>query len=268
MQGRLLGIGESLSAGWATFSKYAGVLIGAFLVYMIIVGGGGSIPVVGTLVVILVAPPLVGGMTVIVLKAVRDEGPEFGDLFSGFQKYGLWMGVYWLFFAIMVVTMIPLGIGAAIAAAMGAFSSGAADYAASVPGIPGMPGMPTMPAASAIPMAAMAVLVIFGLVSLVLYIMVALRFMFAYYAATDGEGIVEAFKKSNEITEGIRPQLLLIAIVLALVGAAGAIACGIGIIVTGLLAWLALAHIYVGLKGQPPVSAPAPPPTPEPVGPA
>ena len=100
MQGRLLGIGESLSAGWATFSKYAGVLIGAFLVYIIIAGGGGSIPVVGALVAILVVPPIMGGMMVLMLKAVRDEGPEFGDLFSGFQKYGLWMGVYWLFVAI------------------------------------------------------------------------------------------------------------------------------------------------------------------------
>jgi len=164
--------------------------------------------------------------------------------------------------------MIPLGIGAAIAAGMGAFSSRAADYAASMPSVPGMPAMPTIPSASAIPAGAMAVLIVFGLVSLVLYVIVALRFMFAYYAAADGEGIVESFKKSSDMTEGIRPQLLLVAIVLSLVGAAGAIACGIGIIVTGLLVWLAFAHIYVGLKGQPPVSAPAPPPAPEPVIPA
>ncbi|HET6456621.1 MAG TPA: hypothetical protein VFI02_19650 [Armatimonadota bacterium] len=49
MQGRLLGIGESLSAAWQTFTRLPGMLIGVYLVYLVIVGGASAIPVVGAI---------------------------------------------------------------------------------------------------------------------------------------------------------------------------------------------------------------------------
>jgi len=101
MQGRLPGIAESLSAAWAAFLKYPGVLIGIFLVYIVITAGLGAIPGIGTIANFFVMPPLMGGAIVAGMKAVRGQTPEFNDLFVGFRQYWRWVGVYWLFVAIL-----------------------------------------------------------------------------------------------------------------------------------------------------------------------
>ncbi len=89
MQGRLLGVSEAISAAWATFQKYPGVLVGVYLVYTIVGGVLGIIPLVGPILTAFIVPPLAGGATIVGLKAVRGQSPEFNDLSSGFQKYWL-----------------------------------------------------------------------------------------------------------------------------------------------------------------------------------
>lgn len=204
------------------------MLIAVYLIYAIIVGVLSSIPVIGQIVVIFVAPPLVGGAVIVGLKAVRGDTPEINELFSGFRKYWFWMGVYWLFAAILLLTMIPLFIAGALA---GIMSSLGAQPDISPAGI--------------------AMMVVAGLVSLVLYAIFGLRYMFAYYHAADGAEIVESFKKSEEMTRDIRLTLLGVVIVLGLFAAVGVLACGVGVVLTGLLSSLALVHIYVALKGDP-----------------
>ena len=240
MQGRLLGIGESLSAAWQTFTRLPGVLIGVYLVYLVIVGGAGAIPVVGAIASLFIAPALVGGVIIVALKAIRGQSPEFGEMFGGFKDYWRWMGVYYLFMVIMLAAMVPAGIGVLIAWGLGLFKH-------------------TNVSSADIP--AIATIVVFGLASLILYIALAIRYMFAFYEVADGAEIVESFRRSAEITEGRRWQLFGIAIVLGLFSIVGVIGCGIGVILTGLLAYLAFMHIYVGLKGEQaqPIMPQAPP---------
>ncbi len=234
MQGRLLGISESLSAAWATFLRYPGVLIGIFLVYTIVVAGLGSIPFIGSVIVIFIAPPLIGGALIAGLKAVRGQTPEFNDLLVGFSRYWHWMGVYWLFAAILFATMLPVIIGAAIAGVTGAMRQGAS--------------MPN--AAPDISPAGVGILVVTGLISLVLYVIFGLKYMFALYEAADGAEIIDSFKNSDELARNVRFSLLGTVIVLGLFAAVGVIACGVGVILTSLLSYLAFIHIYVGLKGE------------------
>ncbi|HET6456620.1 MAG TPA: hypothetical protein VFI02_19645 [Armatimonadota bacterium] len=163
------------------------------------------------------------------LKAVRDQSPEFGEMFSGFRQYWSWMGVYYLFMVIMLAAMVPAGIGVLIAWGLGLFK----HTNVSLADIP-----------------AIATIVVFGLASVILYIALAIRYMFAFYEVADGAEIVESFRRSAELTEGRRLQLLGIAIVLGLFSIVGIIGCGIGVILTGLLAYLAFMHIYIGLKGE------------------
>ena len=229
MQGRLLGIGESLSAAWQTFTRFVGLLIGVYLVYLVIAAGGGAIPFVGPVISLFLTPPLMGGMIIVGLKAIRGEAPEFGEMFGGFKDYWRWMGVYYLFTVIMLAAMIPAGIGVLIAWGLGLFKH-------------------TNVSSADIP--AIAIIAIFGLASVILYIALAIRYMFAFYEVADGAEIMESFTKSAELTEDRRLQLIWIAIVLGLFSVLGVIGCGIGIILTGLLAYLAFMHIYVGLKGE------------------
>lgn len=231
MQGRLLGIGESISTGWQTFTRYAGVLIGAYVVYFVVVAGAGYIPVVGPFVSLFIAPPFVGGIIIMGLKAVREQTPEFGELFSGFRDYWRWMGVYWLFVVIILAAFIPAGVGALIAYLLGTFKHS--------------PAAPSE-------IAGVVIMVLTGLISFAAYFVLAIRYMFAWYEAADGVDIVESFKRSAEITEGRRWELLGIAIVLGLFSIAGVIACGVGVILTSLIAYLAYMHIYVNLKGDQP----------------
>jgi hypothetical protein len=231
MQGRLLGISESLSAAWQTFKRLPGVLIGVFLIYLVITMAVSYIPIVGPIISLFITPPIMGGVIIVGLKAVRGETPEIGEMFLGFQDYWHWMGVYWLFIAIMLATMIPLGIGAAVAAVLGTFKGSVEDPSA-ITGI--------------------AVMVVTGLISIVLYIVYGIRFMFAWYAAADLRDIVECFSTSAVMTEARRLELFGIAIVLGLLAVAGIIACGVGYIFTVMLTYLAFMHIYDALRGQAP----------------
>jgi len=74
--------------------------------------------------------------------------------------------------------------------------------------------------------------------------------MFAYFEAADGAEIIDSFKKSEPLTRGIRLTLLGYSIVLGVFLIVGVIACGVGMVLTSLVAYLAIMHIYLALKGE------------------
>ena len=130
--------------------------------------------------------------------------------------------------------MIPLGIGAAIAGVMGGLTNSSNTV-----------GTPTD-----MTPAGFVALIVTGLISLVLYATFAIRYMFAYFEAADGAEIIGSFKKSEPLTRGIRLTLLGYSIVLGVFLIVGVIACGVGMVLTSLVAYLAIMHIYLALKGE------------------
>jgi uncharacterized membrane protein len=77
-----------------------------------------------------------------------------------------------------------------------------------------------------------------------------IRFYFAWFLAAEGAGAMEALRRSAEMTAGIRLPLFGYSLVLGLFSYAGILACGIGIIVTGLISVLVNALIYLDIKSQ------------------
>lgn len=73
----------------------------------------------------------------------------------------------------------------------------------------------------------------------------AVKYHFATYFVVDKEtGIIEAFKKSGQITRGHKMDLLLFGLISLGLNFLGLICLGVGILVSGPVTALATAHIY------------------------
>ena len=272
MNTKSVSLSKAFSTGWNTFTKYPGVLIGGFLIYIAMVlvlemifmipmilvttrmpqstdlsspmfGVQTGFSVAFPIVVVFLFAPLVGGLFILLLNAVRDSNPGINDLFAGFRKYWKWVGLFFLYYLATYAAFIPELIGILVSTKM--MHVGSAAAVSTVLGI-----------------------AIMGLgiaISLVIMFILLTRWLFIYCAAADGAGIIESFGKSAEMTKGIRLPLFGILIVLWLFATAGIIACGIGVILTSIIASLAITSMYVDLKNQmsgtaPSASAPEPEP--------
>ena len=96
-----LDITGCIGKGWDLFKNNFGLLLGAFLIYMLIEGGIailGMIPFIGpifSILNLLVVGPLLGGLYYVYIQTMRQQPAAVGDIFIGFRKaYGqLLLGV-------------------------------------------------------------------------------------------------------------------------------------------------------------------------------
>lgn len=86
-------------------------------------------------------------------------------------------------------------------------------------------------------------LVIPGLLALLAF------FFYAYPIVDEGAGPVEAMKKSAEVTQGSWLPLLGLVFLLGLINMAGALALGLGLLLTIPVTWVAMAAAYDQLSG-------------------
>jgi len=245
MDGRSLRLGEALATGWRAMWRHPGPAIGGFALYVLMCVGIGWIPCLGPLADIAVVPPLVGGCMILMMNVVDDRDPKVGDLFAGFRAYWKWMGIYWLYNAIVLVALVPLGILTLIGyfvlwESAERLSEGTAIAVSGV-----------------VALAAVAVIAV--------WVAVLIRWMLAFYAGVEAADTFGAFAISGELTKGRRLQLLWMWIVLGLISGAGVLALVLGVFVTAPLAILAGAALYRQLNPLPEVRAPEGPPV---VGPA
>jgi uncharacterized membrane protein len=249
MNTKSVSIGSAFSSGWNLFMKYPWLLIGGFLLLMAIIVVIEIIPVVGVIALLVIGGPLSAGLYILTLNAAKDANPTIGDIFAGFKNFGKWFGLYWLWIGVCLLAEIPILIGLLISY----LTSRATINQTALAG-----GEPVNPLVAA---AATAPVIIGGLITFILILMVSVRYIFAWFAVADeGLGAVESFKRSAQLTEGIRLQLFGVFIVVWLAMAVGsAITCGLGSLVAGPLSSMILASIYLNLKGQA-GGAPAPQP--------
>lgn len=241
-----ISLGNVLTKGWEAFRKYMGIGIGGYVIYAIIVAVAGNIPVVNIAFYIVAMFPLMGGLYLLMLNISRDQNPQIGDLFKGFNDLVRWMGVGWLlalYTAIpAIICAIPMALGGWLFQRGGAFSTliGGLLYAVAIVAL------------------------------IVVAITVYMRWVFVYFVAADEElTATAAIRRSTELTEGIRLPLFGYLIVLGLIAAAGAIVIGIGALFTAPLAMCAFAALYLDVKNlRSPQSAAAPQAQFEPQAPA
>lgn len=235
-----ISIGECLGKGWEGFQRHPGTAIGGFFLYTLICVVGQSIPFLNIAFLIFVQAPLAGGLVILFLRLAKDASPAVGDIFDGFDTYGKFMGAFWLLYVAILGCAIPalIGVGIAMAAER--------EGAAAAIGITGV------------------------LVSLVIVIVVAIRWVFVFFLLADEEnlGVIDAFKKSSELTRGWRAKLLLTLFVMSLVSFLGILLLIVGMFVTGPIVGIGVAWLYTEAKRQvlgtqPGLAAPAvtsPPP--------
>ncbi len=77
-------IGDCIRRAWELFKSDFWLLLGACVVAMLIAGGGG-IPYLGALISLVVGGPMSGGLYLFLLKKIRKQPAEFGDIFLGFS---------------------------------------------------------------------------------------------------------------------------------------------------------------------------------------
>ena len=81
-------------------------------------------------------------------------------------------------------------------------------------------------------------------------IILGIKFMFfSYFIVDKNAGIIESFEKSAALTSGSKTNIFLLALLLWLVNAAGALCLGAGLVVTIPLSMVAVAYVYRKLEG-------------------
>jgi len=102
-----LNIGLAFSSGWALFKEHMGLMIGAGLIYLLIVIVVALIGTVIPFAQLLVQAPMTGGFIILTLNLSRYGRAEIGDLFMGFKSYGWLLLVILVQGAVALVAMLP-----------------------------------------------------------------------------------------------------------------------------------------------------------------
>lgn len=220
-------LGAALTVGWERFKSNAAVAIVGLLVWGIIHLIGSMIPIVSIIYQLFVMPAMIMGLMYFGLRLLRGQNPGVENVFHGFTRYWLSLGVYWILTLISICAMLPLGIALAVQEVV---FHGEVNN--------------TM----------IAIWIIVGSISLVLSLILYARYGLAFWFAADEncDGVMDAFSRSSRATEGVRLWIVLYCFVIVLVGELGLLACCIGLLVTGPIALVAQASLYEALKPRVP----------------
>lgn len=95
-------------------------------------------------------------------------------------------------------------------------------------------------------------IVLLGLLALIIPgVYLAVKYQFYDYLIVDKKmGPLEALKKSSQLTQGVKWNLLLFWLFLVALNALGLLALGIGLVATIIISWLATAYVYRRLQLQ------------------
>lgn len=240
METKTISIKRCFGKGWEAFKINPVPAIFGFFLFTIIKVVGQNIPFLGIGFVMFLAAPFTGGMAILMLNLVNNEKPAIENIFSGFKKYGQFMGVYWLLIVILALSALPFGLGALTCTLLEPMQFQAFDR-----------GNEAL--ASTLDTLILVIILLAVAISVILYIALLLKWFFVYFIIADSENedtVIDAFKRSSKMTKGNRIRLLLAAFVLALFSISGVIGLGIGIFVTAPIAGCGMASIYNELKAS------------------
>ena len=87
---------ELMAMARAVLSGAWGTAIGAYFLYGLVTGAINGVPYLGLLVIIIVAGPFTLGLASFSLSFSRQENPDIGIIFSGFNDFGRALGTHLL----------------------------------------------------------------------------------------------------------------------------------------------------------------------------
>lgn len=216
-----ISIMEILSEGWEYFKKDPWMIIAGVLIYYAISFVLGFIPIINIIAYFIVLPPLVGGLILYFLTAVKGEKLDLNYLFAGFSKFGTLLGAYWLIVAIALLCLLPTIIYAFI----------------------------TVGFTTAIPAFPLSLIVVYFL-NLIAAFYFLIKFQFVFFVIMDNQNIavMDAFKKSAEMVEGNRWTLIGYAIVSFFFMLIGYLLLIIPGIIVSMVVFIGMGRLYLKLK--------------------
>jgi uncharacterized membrane protein len=211
----------SLRGKWA-------LAVGAALLYQVVISGVNFVPYLGGLVVLVIAGPLVFGLSRFFLRLVRRENADVGQLFDGFKLFGKTVAAYLLMFLIIILWCLLLVLPALFAAV-------------AIPAVQNSPGA-----------APLVVLALIPLIGLALWpaIRASLHYAQVFYILSDqpGLGAWEALQHSRRIMEGHRWKLFCLGFRFIGWGLLSILTCFIGFLWLMPYMMTAQAHFYEDVR--------------------
>lgn len=238
MERKTISIKRCFRQGWEAFKANPITAIFGCFLFTIIVVIGQNIPFLKIGFVIFLRGPFTGGATALALNLVNNNKPAIENIFSGFKKYGQFMGVYWLLIAILALAALPAGLGALVCSFLEPIQFQAFDR-----------GNEAL--ATTLDTLILVIMILTIAISVIIYISLMLRWLFVYLIVADGwneNRVITAFKRSSKITKGHRIKLLFVVLIMSLFALSGIIGLGIGIFITAPIAWCGIASIYNEVK--------------------
>ena len=228
-------IGECLSRAWELFKANTGLIVGTTLVVglaALAVYGGGTlvsmvIPFFNSLVQMVFIGPLSGGFLWFFLRQVRGERAELADAFAGFRSQFVQLMLCSIVQGlIQLVCFLPMGMVLGTFGVLTIFGGGRAEPGALGAGLLGL-------------------LMFFGVVGLAASIYVYTLWIFALPLILDkGLAFWPAMQLSRRMVSKRWWMTFLFGIVAGLLMFAGALACGVGLVVTVPLYYAMWACLY------------------------
>lgn len=225
-EGYQIPIGDFIGKGWAIVKDNLGLFIAYTLIFIVINAISGMIPFVGNLASLALQGPLVIGFAIAAHKVTSRERLELNDFFKGFSQFvqlllttlltGIATAACFLPFVILFIVQVGVVGFEDLIPPQGSDSEEALEWVETIVGIFTSP-----------------LLIIGILVSTVLALIVSALLIFApYYVYFYNLSAMDALQASFKVVKRQLGGMVLFIFVTGLVVAAGAIACGIGVLIT------------------------------------
>ena len=227
-------LGGYLSRGWETFKASPGIIIGAsVLVYGCLLAIN-VVPYLSYILSIVLTGPLMGGLWLFYLRKIRGEEAGVADAFSGYQlRFGQLLLGNFVPGVLAALCMLPV----AIVVVVGVFTLSQ--------------NRGSSPLDSGMGIALISLGALFGIAGICGAIYLSTCWLFTLPLVADkGMNFWPAMSLSRSVVMKHWWMTLLVVIVIGLIGMAGVIACGVGLLVSGPVAFAALACAYDKLFGD------------------
>ncbi len=228
-------IGRHWSRAWTAFGARPGFALGAFVVGNLLMVLVSMIPLV-SIFAVLVQGPMLAGLWLVMLRLIRSQPAELGQLFDGFRR-GFWQLVLvqlvqGVLMAAIVLPLVALGAVPIILAAVAAQQSGQPPFS----GV----GAPLIGISVAAGLAALGVAMVAGI-----------TWMFALPLVADRRmDFWPAMELSRKLAWRRFGGLFLFAVVIGLVNLGGMLVLCLGWLVSGPVTLLMMASLFDELAGD------------------
>lgn len=203
--------GDYISQGFSLLQKNLGGFIGFTLVFIILSGVVGLIPIVGPIAnSLFISPALTVGIYLVARKLDRNETTEFGDFFKGFDFIGQLALTALVMGAIILLSLVPFGI-AVWDSGLFDWYQDAIQYRVDASDLPSIP--------------------IWSYILLLPAIFLGIAYSWSYlFVAFHGMSFWDAMEASRRILMKIWPVYFAFTIVVGLIMAAGIILLCVGLL--------------------------------------